>query len=589
MAFYSVSPKRSRSDLCTKIRQIQCLKVLRLEGNTLGVEAALHIGSALKKHPELERLILNDVFTGRLKTEIPQALDNLFAEIRNSKVKLRELNLSDNAFGPIGMSSLLSILKSSCCHELEILRLHNNGLGIQGARALAESLIFLSSRARTLKLKTFICGRNRLENEGATELAKALQLSSSLEEIQMPQNGIGAKGVLAMFEALRNHKQIKTISFNDNTITGEGTAPIAQILQEMTSLEYLNIGDCLLENQGALEIAQSISNLHCLRVLIMSSNEIDDDSAIQVLDSLRNNRSINLIVLEDNETSDKLTDHIDKEWSKTDVNILTSTQNEEYSSNESDSNSESTVKAPENIHPDVLKENDAVPSKVEIKHPIEIDKPHFHINNSNTSLPPQIRFRLPTPLDSHGQPSLPTQFAADSRSKLINHVFSDSKSKNSVFKIPEKVVQLSHSSKTTNENNVKQAKPTDLASLTSMLQIHYRLMCGRQSMLDPSNTPIFVTGILGMAALHGKPGIDKKHCCRFINYSLAQLGSVVQTNSEKMRLARIFINIIQQTKCKNVQKNQIKLLSDFIATHEFWNGNEQSYLRSSINKLNNQQ
>lgn len=50
------------------------LRVLRLEGNTISPEAAEELAKALKQKKTLERFIGNDLFTGRLKDEIPLAL-----------------------------------------------------------------------------------------------------------------------------------------------------------------------------------------------------------------------------------------------------------------------------------------------------------------------------------------------------------------------------------------------------------------------------------------------------------------------------------------------------------------------------------
>lgn len=47
---------------------------------------------------------------------------------------LVELDLSDNAFGPNGMTGLTDFLKSSSCYSLRELRLNNNGLGITGGK-----------------------------------------------------------------------------------------------------------------------------------------------------------------------------------------------------------------------------------------------------------------------------------------------------------------------------------------------------------------------------------------------------------------------------------------------------------------------
>lgn len=50
------------------------LEFLNLEGNTLGVDASKQIAKSLEKHPEFKRALWKDMFTGRLKEEIPKAL-----------------------------------------------------------------------------------------------------------------------------------------------------------------------------------------------------------------------------------------------------------------------------------------------------------------------------------------------------------------------------------------------------------------------------------------------------------------------------------------------------------------------------------
>lgn len=56
------------------INKCNSLEYLNLEGNTLGVEASKLIANALEKHPELKQALWKDMFTGRMKTEIPKAL-----------------------------------------------------------------------------------------------------------------------------------------------------------------------------------------------------------------------------------------------------------------------------------------------------------------------------------------------------------------------------------------------------------------------------------------------------------------------------------------------------------------------------------
>lgn len=92
------------------------------------------------------------------------------------------MDLSDNAFGPIGVQGLASLLRSSSCYALEELRLNNNGLGATGGKLLASALIDCyncsKNEGKPLALKVFIAGRNRLENEGAKALSQVFKVSN---------------------------------------------------------------------------------------------------------------------------------------------------------------------------------------------------------------------------------------------------------------------------------------------------------------------------------------------------------------------------------------------------------------------------
>lgn len=57
------------------------MQYLNLEGNTLGVDAAKAIAKCLESHSELKHALWKDLFTGRMKTEIPKALVSLMFEM----------------------------------------------------------------------------------------------------------------------------------------------------------------------------------------------------------------------------------------------------------------------------------------------------------------------------------------------------------------------------------------------------------------------------------------------------------------------------------------------------------------------------
>ncbi|XP_008299154.1 ran GTPase-activating protein 1-like isoform X1 [Stegastes partitus] len=277
----------SVEELVREIEQYQGLRALRLEGNTVGVDAAQAIAKALESKDLLQRCYWSDMFTGRLRSEIPTALRFLGSALMSAGARLTELDLSDNAFGPDGVKGIEQLLKSPSCHTLRELRLNNCGMGIGGGKILAEALIECHRQSSALgapfKLRVFIAGRNRLENEGASALAKAFQLMGSLEEVHMPQNGINYAGVMALASAMRQNPELRVLNFNDNTFTKKGTLAMAQALKHLRNVQVINFGDCLVRSEGAIALAAVLRDgLPILKELNLSFGEITEAAALVV-------------------------------------------------------------------------------------------------------------------------------------------------------------------------------------------------------------------------------------------------------------------------------------------------------------------
>ncbi|XP_011629760.1 ran GTPase-activating protein 1 [Pogonomyrmex barbatus] len=272
------------------IKACPCLEYLDLEGNTLGTSAAEAIAEALKeKGTPLKKALWKDMFTGRLKTEIPKALEYLGMALCTANSQLTELDLSDNAFGPIGIQGLASLLASSPCYTLEQLRLNNNGLGISGGKMLAKALEKChensSKEGTPLALKVFIVGRNRLENEGAQALAAVFEKLKTLEEVVMQQNGIYHVGIAAIAQGLSANPNLRVLNLNDNTIGLKGARALAKVLPIFRGLEDLNLGDCLLKTKGALALAEVLEihgNHTSLISLDLSNNELRADAGCAI-------------------------------------------------------------------------------------------------------------------------------------------------------------------------------------------------------------------------------------------------------------------------------------------------------------------
>ncbi|XP_073823418.1 ran GTPase activating protein [Musca autumnalis] len=279
---------------------------LKLDGNTMGVDAAAAIGKALEKHPEFRKALWKNMFTRRLKTEIPQALKLLGSGLMVAQAQLTVLDLSDNALGPNGMVGLEDLLRSKVCYTLQELRLNNCGLGIGGGQMLSKALLDChrtSTAAGTpLKLKVFITGRNRLENDGAKAIAKIFSTVKTLEEIAMPQNSIYHDGIAALAEGFKQNPNLKILNLNDNTVTSKGAQHLADAFSYTPHLREINFGDCLLKTNGAYHFAEALEENHReLEVVDLGFNEIGPDGGLVLATAMQNKPNLQRLNLDGNQ------------------------------------------------------------------------------------------------------------------------------------------------------------------------------------------------------------------------------------------------------------------------------------------------
>lgn len=305
-------------DIVAEIEKCAQLVYLNLEGNTLGVEAAEAIGEALQKHPEMKKALWKDLFTGRMKTEIPPALKALGSGMITAGAQLTVLDCSDNALGPNGMVGLVDLIKSKTCYSLQELRLNNCGLGITGGKMLADALMSCyesSSAAGTpLALRVFVAGRNRLENDGTKALARVFGKLGTLEEVTMPQNGIYHPGISALSMAFSRNPKMQILNLNDNTVRAQGAAALSDAMLSMPALKEINLGDCLLKTTGGTLLGQALIDGHLLlESLNLGFNEIGPDGGLTVAQAVANKTHLKSLVLDGNQFGGEFRAKIEQE------------------------------------------------------------------------------------------------------------------------------------------------------------------------------------------------------------------------------------------------------------------------------------
>jgi len=267
---------------------------INLSGNTIGVEAAKALAPHLSKLSSLESANLADIFTSRLLSEIPPALDALLESLLPLK-NLHTISLSDNAFGLNTQAPLVKFLEKHT--PLRHLILNNNGLGPEAGTLVANALTRLAEAKKSQQgdnaayLETIVCGRNRLESGSSSAWAKALAAhSSSLRELRMTQNGIRVEGMTALLKnGLRNAPKLEVFDLQDNLLTVPGSLALVQVIGGWGQLKELSIADTLLKARGGVLLGEALAkgknqNLETLR---LQYNEITAKGLAAILQAAK--------------------------------------------------------------------------------------------------------------------------------------------------------------------------------------------------------------------------------------------------------------------------------------------------------------
>jgi internalin A len=119
----------------------------------------------------------------------------------------------------------------------------------------------------------FILSANSIGVEGAKAIAQSL---TSLTSLNLSANSIGVEGAKAIAQSLTS---LTSLDLSFNSIGDEGAKAIAQSLTSLTSLDlsFNSIGD-----EGAKAIAQSLTSLTSLN---LRNNSIGDEGAKAILDA----------------------------------------------------------------------------------------------------------------------------------------------------------------------------------------------------------------------------------------------------------------------------------------------------------------
>ena len=267
------------------LAELETVESVDFSGNTLGVGASEALAKVLATKKSLTSANLADIFTSRLLSEIPPAIDALLKALLTLP-NLHTVDLSDNAFGLNTCDPLVTFLSDHT--PLEHLYLNNNGLGPIAGSKIADALATLAEKkgeSKSKPLRTVVCGRNRLENGSMASWAKAYSRHTGVTHIRMVQNGIRQEGITMLLKnGLKNVRGIQVLELEDNTFTAMGSKALADIVSGWADLKILNLNDCYLSARGFTMFGESLRSGEnkALEIMKLQYNNINS-KGIQLL------------------------------------------------------------------------------------------------------------------------------------------------------------------------------------------------------------------------------------------------------------------------------------------------------------------
>lgn len=153
-----------------------------------------------------------------------ESADSLAKAIK-SHPRLKALNLNDIAMEDPG----IQIIAESLCavsKTIEHLELELNSITVEAARDLAAAIHQMEN------LKVLNVKENELEDDGALEIAKSLLGLKKLEVVDMRTNQIGRGGAVALAKACVTIPSVKELLLDDNEISEAGVDALMEVLKK---------------------------------------------------------------------------------------------------------------------------------------------------------------------------------------------------------------------------------------------------------------------------------------------------------------------------------------------------------------------
>ncbi|KAI7812323.1 putative NACHT, partial [Triplophysa rosa] len=255
------------TDLSSALKSCSHLTELDLSGNFLD-DSGVKLVSSLMSHCKLKRLFLRSCNIHEM------GCADLTSALTSNPSHLRELDLSNNLLGDLGVKQLSALLDDPHC-KLQKLWLKCCRIGERGSAFLLAALQSNPSHLTELDLS-----ENVLCSSGLKDVSFFLNNSSCrLVKIMLRSCKIPAMGCAALSSALRsNPSHLTELDLSDNVLSDSGVKQISALLKHpQCKLQKLWLRSCLIHDRSCADLSSALrSNPSHLTELDLSNNWLSD-------------------------------------------------------------------------------------------------------------------------------------------------------------------------------------------------------------------------------------------------------------------------------------------------------------------------
>jgi Ran GTPase-activating protein (RanGAP) involved in mRNA processing and transport len=176
------------------------------------------------------------------------------------------IDLTENEIGADGASALADALKVNT--SIRTIDLESNSIDTKGAIALADAFTVTTSVTK------LIPAHNEIFDEGASALADALSVNASVTEINISCTEIDNEGASALADALVVNTSVTTINLSDNVFDAKGVFALAAALKVNTSVTTIDLDTMFIKFDGADDLEEYEEAFKLIDDLIARNNRL---------------------------------------------------------------------------------------------------------------------------------------------------------------------------------------------------------------------------------------------------------------------------------------------------------------------------